>query len=49
MLSASKAREILHDKKVHGKPLTKRQRGFMGVVASGKSIKAALERRRKGK
>lgn len=34
--SPSKARKILHDGKVHGKPLTKRQRGFMGARARGK-------------
>lgn len=34
--SKAKAREILKDGTVHGKPLTKKQRGYMGVVASGK-------------
>lgn len=33
-LTPSKARQILHDKQVHGKPLTDKQRRFMGAVAS---------------
>jgi|TARA_R100001086_G_scaffold242526_1_gene170293 hypothetical protein len=31
-----KAREILRDGTVHGKKLTKKQRGLFGVIASGK-------------
>jgi hypothetical protein len=31
-----KAKEILHDGKVRGKPLTKPQRGLMAVIATGK-------------
>ena len=38
-LSSAKAAEILHDGMAHGKPLTKRQRGYMGAVASGKARK----------
>lgn len=38
-LSRAKAREILHDGTVHGKPLTGRQRRYMGAVASGKARK----------
>ena len=34
-LTKSKAKEILHDKSVHGKPLTDKQRKFFGAVASG--------------
>jgi hypothetical protein len=34
-LSKSKAREILHDKRANGKPLTDKQRKFFGAVASG--------------
>jgi len=34
-LTKNKARKILHDKKVRGKKLTKKQRGFFGAVASG--------------
>ena len=37
--SKEKAREILHHGTVHGKELTKKQRGFMGIVASGKKPK----------
>ena len=33
--SPAKAREILHDGTVHGKPLTEQQRRFMGARASG--------------
>jgi hypothetical protein len=38
-LSAHKAREILHDGTVHGKPITKKQRGYFGAVASGSNRK----------
>ena len=34
-LSAAKAREILHDGTVHGKAISKKQRGYFGAVASG--------------
>ena len=37
--SKSKAREILHHGEVHGKPLTKAQRGFMGARAGGYAVK----------
>lgn len=35
-LTKSKAREILHDKSVHGHPLTDKQRRFFGWVAGGR-------------
>lgn len=35
-LTAKKAREILHDKSVHGKPLTDKQRKYFGYIASQK-------------
>lgn len=35
--SPAKAREILHDGAVGGKPLTPKQRRFMGAMASGKA------------
>mgnify|MGYP001561261544 CR=1 FL=1 len=38
-LSSAKAREILHDGTVHGKPITDRQRRYFGAVASGKARK----------
>jgi len=38
-LTSGKAREILHDKSVHGHPLTDKQRKFFGAVASGAPIK----------
>lgn len=34
-LSPNKARQILHDKKVHGKPLTDKQRRFFGAASKG--------------
>lgn len=37
--SKAKAREILRDGTVHGKALTKRQRGFFGAIAGGKRIR----------
>lgn len=35
-LSPRKARKILRDKEVRGKPLTTAQRGLFGLIASGK-------------
>lgn len=40
-LTAKKARMILHDKQVNGKPLTDKQRRFFGAISSGASIKMA--------
>lgn len=40
-LSRTKAREILHDGTVHGKPLTAKQRRFMGAAASGAKLRRA--------
>lgn len=34
-LTKAKAREILHDKSVHGQPLTDKQRRFFGAIAGG--------------
>ena len=34
-LTSSKAREILHDKSVHGHPLTDKQIRFFGAIAGG--------------
>jgi len=34
-LTSAKAKEILHDKSVHGKPLTEKQRKFFGAIAGG--------------
>ena len=39
-LTPEKARKILHDKKVHGKPLTDQQRKYFGAVASGTAKKS---------
>jgi len=38
-ISAKKAKEILRHGKVHGKPLTKKQKAFFGARAGGKSRK----------
>ena len=38
-LSKVKAKEMLRDGTVHGKPLTKGQKGYFGVVASGKKTR----------
>lgn len=38
-LTPTKAGKILKHGSVHGKPLTKKQRGFMGAVRGGKSKK----------
>ena len=35
-LGKSKAKEMLRHGEVRGKPLTKKQRGLFGVIASGK-------------
>lgn len=39
-LSPAKAKKILHDKEVHGQPLTDKQRRYMGAVASGEAKKS---------
>jgi len=38
-LSRRKAAKMLHEGKAQGHPLTKAQRGYFGVVASGKARK----------
>ena len=40
-LSKAKAKEILHDGTVHGKKLSKKQRGLFGAVAAGRSKKGS--------
>src|SRR5574338_902594 len=40
-LTASKAKEILHDKTAHGHPLTDKQRRYMGWVAGGRKSRKA--------
>ena len=39
-LTSKKAKEILHDKSVHGHPLTDKQRRFFGAIVGGAPIKA---------
>ncbi len=38
-LTEQKAKEILRDGAVHGKPITPKQRGYFGAVAGGKNKK----------
>jgi len=38
-LTKAKAKKILSDKKIRGKPLTSKQRGFFGAKASGQRKK----------
>ena len=35
--SREKAKKVLHDKEVRGHPLTAKQRGLFGILASGKA------------
>ena len=42
-LTSDKARAIMHDKKVHGRPLTEKQRRFFGARASGAKKKSIAE------
>jgi len=42
LLSAEKARMILHDKMANGKPLTDKQRKFMGWVAGGRKAEGGM-------
>jgi hypothetical protein len=39
-LTPAKAREILHDKSVHGHPLTDKQRKFFGAISGGAPVQA---------
>ena len=48
-LSPGKAKRILKDKEVRGKPLTKKARGFMGMIASGKEPTRVGTPTKKGK
>ncbi len=45
-VSVHKAKKILRDKEVRGKVLTKKQKGFFGLLASGKTP-TKLKKRRK--
>ena len=36
IISKAKAKKMLKDGKVRGKKLTKKQKGFFGLIASGK-------------
>jgi len=38
-LTPNKAREILHDKEVHGRPLTEKQRRYFGAISKGHTKK----------
>ena len=39
MVTKTKAKKIMKDGKIGGKSLSKKQRGFFGAKASGKSMK----------
>ena len=38
-LTKKKANKMLHEKEIKGHPITKKQRGYFGAVASGKARK----------
>lgn len=38
-ITKAKARQMLHDNSAQGYPLTKKQRGLFGAIASGKARK----------
>lgn len=46
-LTKRKARKILRDGEVHGKPLTKKQKGFFGARAGGAPVKRKRKAKRK--
>lgn len=46
MLHKGKAHEILRHGQVHGEPLTAKQRGLMGVIASGEKPTRLSARRK---
>lgn len=39
-LTSGKAKEMLRDGTVHGKPLTAKQKGLFGAVAGGQKVRA---------
>jgi hypothetical protein len=41
LVSKSKAKKILKDKKIKGKKLSKKQRGYFGLIAGGKKPRRA--------
>jgi len=45
--SRAKAGKILSDKEVRGKPLTEKQRGLFGLIASGKRPTKLRDRARR--
>ena len=48
-LSAKKARQMLHDDAAQGHPLTTKQRGYFGAVASGSSRRMGPSRTRRAR
>lgn len=49
-LSPEKAGKMMHEGMANGKPLSKSQRGYFGVIASGKTPEKAHEQmKRKGR
>lgn len=45
ILTPRKARKILRDKEVHGKPLTRKQKGFFGARAGGAPVRRTRKRK----
>ena len=48
-VSQSKAKEIMRDGTAQGHPLTDKQRGYFGMIASGKMPTKSKSRIRRGK
>ena len=47
MVTKAKAKKILRDGTIRGRPLTAKQRGMFGAIAGGNSRKRATKKRRK--
>ena len=45
-VTREKAKKILRDGKIRGKPITKAQRGHFGAIAGGRSIPSRLKKKR---
>jgi len=45
--SREKAKKILRDGTIHGRPLTAKQRGYFGAIAGGDSTGAKKKRRKR--
>ena len=45
VVSQKKAKQIMKDGTVHGRPLTKKQRGFFGARAGGAPVKTKKKKK----